>query len=198
MGASLQPPQCSVSFHSSALQTVAKPGQGILTRRVSASACSSIVWLALSLPRWRIIGSFQVLATLQRTSISGCSIGRASAAVTSRKSSRRGPCVRRPSGPPAATRATRRPSTHPETYSETRWRPFQTPQSVSVRSVRILHQDADVLAVDKPAGVLTVPGRGANEPALSEQVRAIAPDALPVHRLDRDTSGVLLFAVTRA
>jgi len=63
--------------------------------------------------------------------------------------------------------------------------------------VRILHQDADVLAVDKPAGVLTVPGRGANEPALSEQVRAIAPDALPVHRLDRDTSGVLLFAVTR-
>jgi RluA family pseudouridine synthase len=63
--------------------------------------------------------------------------------------------------------------------------------------VRILHHDTQVLAVDKPAGVLTVPGRGGGGPALSEEVRAIAPDALPVHRLDRDTSGVVLFAVTR-
>jgi RluA family pseudouridine synthase len=63
--------------------------------------------------------------------------------------------------------------------------------------VRILYQDAQVLAVDKPAGVLTVPGRGVRAPALSEEVRAIAPNALPVHRLDRDTSGVVLFAVTR-
>ena len=63
--------------------------------------------------------------------------------------------------------------------------------------MRILYQDAQVLAVDKPAGVLTVPGRGVRAPALSEEVRAIAPNALPVHRLDRDTSGVVLFAVTR-
>src|SRR5204863_5789050 len=52
-------------------------------------------------------------------------------------------------------------------------------------------------AVDKPAGVLVVPGRGVAGPALSAMVREIAPDALPVHRLDRDTSGVVLFAVTR-
>ena len=63
--------------------------------------------------------------------------------------------------------------------------------------MRILHQDDQVIAVDKPAGILTVPGRGAAVPALLEQVLAIAPDALPVHRLDRDTSGVVLFAVTR-
>jgi RluA family pseudouridine synthase len=63
--------------------------------------------------------------------------------------------------------------------------------------VRILHQDAHVLAVDKPAGVLTVPGRGTEGPALSALVREVAPQALPVHRLDRDTSGVVLFAVTR-
>jgi RluA family pseudouridine synthase len=63
--------------------------------------------------------------------------------------------------------------------------------------VRILHQDDQVLAVDKPAGLLTIPGRGFDAPALSEQVRAIVPEALPVHRLDRDTSGVVLFAVTR-
>src|SRR6202022_1767413 len=54
------------------------------------------------------------------------------------------------------------------------------------------------LAIDKPAGLLTVPGRGTDAPALSEQVREIAPEAIPVHRLDRDTSGVVLFATTRA
>ena len=54
-----------------------------------------------------------------------------------------------------------------------------------------------MIAVDKPAGVLTVPGRGVEAPALSALVREIAPDALPVHRLDRDTSGVVLFAATR-
>jgi RluA family pseudouridine synthase len=63
--------------------------------------------------------------------------------------------------------------------------------------VRILHEDQYVLAIDKPAGVLTVPGRGDDAPALSEDVRMVAPEALPVHRLDRDTSGVVLFAVNR-
>src|SRR2546421_5000044 len=65
-------------------------------------------------------------------------------------------------------------------------------------AVRILHQDTHVLAIDKPAGLLTVPGRGTDAPALSVQVREIAPEAIPVHRLDRDTSGVVLFAATRA
>ena len=64
--------------------------------------------------------------------------------------------------------------------------------------MRVLYQDELVLAVDKPAGVLTVPGRGAGDgEALSAQVRAIAKGALPVHRLDRDTSGVVLFGLTR-
>jgi RluA family pseudouridine synthase len=62
--------------------------------------------------------------------------------------------------------------------------------------VRILHDDEYVLALDKPAGVLTVPGRGEDGPALSDEVRTVAPEALPVHRLDRDTSGVVLFART--
>jgi RluA family pseudouridine synthase len=64
--------------------------------------------------------------------------------------------------------------------------------------MRVLHRDDQVLAVDKPAGVLTVPGRGPRqEEVLSALVRAIAPGALPVHRLDRDTSGVVLFGLTR-
>jgi RluA family pseudouridine synthase len=63
--------------------------------------------------------------------------------------------------------------------------------------VRILHHDAHLIAVDKPAGVLTVPGRSSTSPALSQQVREIAPEALPVHRLDKDTSGVVVFAANR-
>jgi RluA family pseudouridine synthase len=65
--------------------------------------------------------------------------------------------------------------------------------------MRVLYRDEWVMAVDKPAGVLTVPGRGAEEgEVLSAQVRVLAPEALPVHRLDRDTSGVVLFGLTRA
>jgi RluA family pseudouridine synthase len=64
--------------------------------------------------------------------------------------------------------------------------------------VRILHRDDDLLAVDKPAGMLTVPGRGDPSVALSVAVREIAKEALPVHRLDRDTSGVVVFALGRA
>jgi len=71
------------------------------------------------------------------------------------------------------------------------------PRGASVAKVlRILHRDDLVLAIDKPAGLSTTPGRGREgEPALSRLVREIAPDALPVHRLDRDTSGVVLFGL---
>ena len=64
--------------------------------------------------------------------------------------------------------------------------------------MRVLHRDAHLIAVDKPAGVLTVPGRGSGAPVLLEEVRQVAPGALPVHRLDRDTSGVVVFALTPA
>src|SRR5438270_2294694 len=45
--------------------------------------------------------------------------------------------------------------------------------------------------------MLTVPARGDDSVPLSAEVRAVAKGALPVHRLDRDTSGVVLFALTR-
>jgi RluA family pseudouridine synthase len=61
--------------------------------------------------------------------------------------------------------------------------------------VRILYRDDSVIAVDKPAGVLTVAGRGETAPPLIDQVRVENPQALPVHRLDRDTSGVVIFAL---
>ena len=61
----------------------------------------------------------------------------------------------------------------------------------------LLHQDHQVLLVDKPAGLLSVPGKGEGlADCLITRVQAVFPDALLVHRLDRDTSGVMIFALT--
>ncbi|WP_457329158.1 pseudouridine synthase [Rhizobacter sp. P5_C2] len=62
-------------------------------------------------------------------------------------------------------------------------------------SPAFLYLDDSMLVVDKPAGLLAVPGRG--EAGLDNQavrVQAEVPDALVVHRLDMSTSGLMLFA----
>lgn len=62
----------------------------------------------------------------------------------------------------------------------------------------ILHQDHELLLVDKPSGLLSVPGKGEHlADCLIARVQAVFPEALLVHRLDRDTSGVMVFALTR-
>lgn len=62
----------------------------------------------------------------------------------------------------------------------------------------VLHQDHELLLVDKPSGLLSVPGKGEHlADCLIARVQAVFPDALLVHRLDRDTSGVMVFAMTR-
>ena len=61
----------------------------------------------------------------------------------------------------------------------------------------ILHDDHEVLLVDKPSGLLSVPGKGPElADCLIARVQAVFPTALLVHRLDRDTSGVMVFALT--
>ncbi len=61
----------------------------------------------------------------------------------------------------------------------------------------ILHDDHQVLLVDKPSGLLSVPGKGEHlADCLLARVQAAFPMALLVHRLDRDTSGVMVFALT--
>ena len=63
--------------------------------------------------------------------------------------------------------------------------------------LNILHEDAEVLLVDKPEGLLSVPGKGPHlADCLLTRIQAAFPDALLVHRLDRDTSGVMIFALT--
>lgn len=64
--------------------------------------------------------------------------------------------------------------------------------------VSLLHSDADFLVFDKPSGLLSVPGR---HPALSDslltRVQKNYPQALIVHRLDKDTSGIVLMSRNR-
>ncbi len=61
--------------------------------------------------------------------------------------------------------------------------------------LQILHADTRFLIVNKPAGVLSVPGLGeAGGNNLAAQVQAQFADALVVHRLDMGTSGLMVFA----
>lgn len=59
----------------------------------------------------------------------------------------------------------------------------------------IVFVDDSLIVVDKPAGLLSVPGRGADKlDCLALRVQKEYPDALIVHRLDMSTSGLLLLA----
>ncbi|HNX32428.1 MAG TPA: RluA family pseudouridine synthase [Holophaga sp.] len=58
----------------------------------------------------------------------------------------------------------------------------------------VLFEDEDLLAVAKPSGLPTLPGGGYLEHTLLALVRCRCPEASPVHRLGRGTSGVVLFA----
>lgn len=72
------------------------------------------------------------------------------------------------------------------------YRPPDTPLDV-------LYQDAHILIVNKPAGLLSVPGKlEGRADCLITRLQAAFWDALLVHRLDCDTSGVMIFARTKA
>jgi len=61
----------------------------------------------------------------------------------------------------------------------------------------ILYLDDDILVADKPSGLLSVPGRGEDRAdCLIARLKAQFPNVLLVHRLDLDTSGVIVFALT--
>lgn len=57
----------------------------------------------------------------------------------------------------------------------------------------IIYEDSELLIIDKPSGLLSVPGK--TEPdCLEARVKAYCSSALTVHRLDMATSGVMVFA----
>lgn len=61
--------------------------------------------------------------------------------------------------------------------------------------IPLLYADDAILVLDKPAGLLAVPGRGDDkQDCLSARIRQQFPDALIVHRLDMATSGLMVMA----
>lgn len=63
------------------------------------------------------------------------------------------------------------------------------------RPLEVVYVDDAIVVLNKPSGLLTVPGRGPEkQDCLSKRAQARYPDALIVHRLDRDTSGLVVMA----
>jgi tRNA pseudouridine32 synthase / 23S rRNA pseudouridine746 synthase len=73
------------------------------------------------------------------------------------------------------------------------------PPDLANTNLKIVYQDEQVIAIDKPAGLLSVPGRSIElQDSVITRLHQLYPDAIyPVHRLDRDTSGILLVARDR-
>jgi tRNA pseudouridine32 synthase / 23S rRNA pseudouridine746 synthase len=64
--------------------------------------------------------------------------------------------------------------------------------------LEVIYEDEYLIAVDKPAGLLSVPGRTSDlQDSVLTRLRGLYPEVDSVHRLDRDTSGILLFALDR-
>ncbi|WP_373540634.1 RluA family pseudouridine synthase [Chamaesiphon sp.] len=67
-------------------------------------------------------------------------------------------------------------------------------QPVSL-DLAIVYEDEYLMAIDKPAGLLSVPGRTIDlQDSVLTRLRELYPEIYSVHRLDRDTSGILLLA----
>lgn len=64
-----------------------------------------------------------------------------------------------------------------------------------VRDLTVVHVDDTLLVLDKPSGLLSVPGRGADKAdCVAARAQARYPEARIVHRLDMDTSGLIVMA----
>ena len=69
------------------------------------------------------------------------------------------------------------------------------PQTDAAAAIDLVYEDAHLLVLNKPAGLLCVPGRGEDkQDCLSARAMRQWPDALIVHRLDMATSGLVLMA----
>lgn len=63
----------------------------------------------------------------------------------------------------------------------------------------LVHREQDFIIVNKPCGLLTVPGKGHDlADCLIARLKVELPEVLLIHRLDRDTSGLLVFALNAA
>lgn len=64
-----------------------------------------------------------------------------------------------------------------------------------VLPIPVLYQESGLLIVDKPAGLLVVPAPGRRGPTLADLLtKQLGIPVMPVHRLDEDTTGLIVFA----
>lgn len=69
---------------------------------------------------------------------------------------------------------------------------------LSRQELLVVYRDDDLIAIHKPPGVLSVPGRGPlQQDCMLSRMQRVDPEVLGVHRLDLETTGVLLFARNR-
>lgn len=62
----------------------------------------------------------------------------------------------------------------------------------------LIHRDDDFMVIHKPAGLLTVPGKTEDlQDCLINRLVKLEPKTLLIHRLDRDTSGILAFGLSK-
>ncbi len=66
---------------------------------------------------------------------------------------------------------------------------YEPPQE----EIKILYEDSNILVVNKPSGLLSVPGKQSLD-SLTSRIKENYVDANPIHRLDTSTSGIVLFA----
>lgn len=68
-------------------------------------------------------------------------------------------------------------------------------KSFQFSSSWIIYEDSDILVVNKPSGLLSVPGRGPDkQESLASHLESVYGDIFMVHRLDMDTSGLMVVA----
>ncbi len=85
---------------------------------------------------------------------------------------------------------------HPGQWLQWNRPPWEEPEAPE--GCEILFEDAWMIAAIKPRGLPTLPSGGFLQQTLLMRVQQIFPEAVPMHRLGRETSGIVLFARTHA
>jgi len=67
---------------------------------------------------------------------------------------------------------------------------------VTKQSIQIVFENDEFVAINKPAGMLSIPDRAQSEKSLKEFLIEKYGQIFTVHRLDKDTSGLIVFAKT--
>ena len=77
---------------------------------------------------------------------------------------------------------------------ESRTQPIKVKQATDLQKLDIIFENENLVALNKPSGLLSVPDREGKEISLKELLQDRYENIFTVHRLDRETSGLIIFA----